>query len=164
MEDKLISLVDFYHNTSNIKYIKNAVDSPLKGYGEGAQTLYILDIIKQKEYDYVLKLSGRYVMGPNFKLDNFIHENITQCRVNIKRESIPYTQTPDNCSTVIIGIPYNKIYNIQEGIRKILINYDKGKVQGYECVLTQQLWPINVIDTCGACGPVSVNGENYRCE
>jgi hypothetical protein len=164
MEDTLISCVDYYYNTSSIEHIKTAVDSPLKGYGEGAQTLYILDIIQQSSYDHVIKLSGRYVMGPKFKLDDFLHENITQCRVNTKHTYVPFTQTPDNCSTVILGIPYSKIDVVKKGINNILVNYRNGIPQGYECVLTQQLWPIHVIDTCGARGPVSVNGENYVCE
>lgn len=164
IEEKLQSLVNYYYNTSSIPYIKNAVDSPLKGYGEGAQTEYILNIIKEHRYDHILKISGRYIMGPKFKLENFIHENITQCRVNIEHKTLEYTTTPYNCSTVIIGIPYNKIEVIINALPIILQKYDTGAIQQYECVLTQNLWPINVIDTCGARGPVSVCNGYYICE
>ena len=163
MEEKLQSLVNYY-NVSKIPYIKNAVDSPVKGFGEGAQTEYILNVIKENVYDYVLKISGRYIMGPKFKLENFIHENITQCRVNTKHTPLSYTSTPNNCSTVIVGIPYNKINFFLNKLRLVLQNYENGNMDGYESALTPHLWPTHVIDTCGARGPVSVNGEIYICE
>lgn len=74
-EENIKSKVDLYINFYNNDEIKNAVESPLKSYGE---TLLLLNAYKNIPqnitFKSIFKLSGRYVLNNYFNYNNFDNE------------------------------------------------------------------------------------------
>ena len=76
IEEHIKNNVDYYCNFYNNEKIKNAVNSPYKGYGEANLILGGISIIetlikKGAIYNNLFKLSGRYYINNNFDYNKF---------------------------------------------------------------------------------------------
>ena len=169
MEVNIKKLVNYYINISDIDDIKLGTNSVLKGYGETMHILYALDYLKLNnyEYEYIIKISGRYFLSDNFELNKFIdnHNKITFCRGKYIKEN-------DIVSTVLIGIPYICIQQIYQSLIKLkedYINYEKNNnytintLPFYEKLLPKYIEDYCLINNCGVKGLISSYNEFYEC-
>lgn len=117
--------------------IRAAVDSPMKGYGEAMMLLGLKE--KLSCYQFMFKISGRYYLNKNFRLENF---DFYSCNFKVyeKNGSNPFGNSyyiPGSYSTRLYGIPKNcyKIYF--RALKRSLGKLKKGK--GIETILPQYL-------------------------
>jgi len=76
-ENDIKCTVDYFYNFYDLHYIRNAVNSPLKGYGEANLLLAGLEKIKENRelnYKNIFKLSGRYYLNESFDIHDFDNE------------------------------------------------------------------------------------------
>ena len=76
-EKNIMEKVDYYSNLYSIETIRNAVNSEYKGYGEASMLLKAFDVVRDLEkgnellVKNIFKLSGRYFLNQEFKLELF---------------------------------------------------------------------------------------------
>jgi hypothetical protein len=165
MEFIIESLVDYYINVKDITYIKNGIESKLKGYGEAVQIEYLISNYNFKEYDYVFKISGRYYLNNNFNLEYLLNFNsILFCKGKSKN--------PPIVSTVLYMIPNSYIDEITDlyiKIGKLYENYNIHLLRGgknilhYERIIPQMLHNYVIIESIGVEGLVSSYKTLYKC-
>jgi mannosyltransferase OCH1-like enzyme/glycosyltransferase involved in cell wall biosynthesis len=76
-ENDIREVVDYYYNFYEVSDIRDAVNSPLKGYGEANLLLAGLEKIKENRelnYKNIFKLSGRYYLNDDFNIRDFNNE------------------------------------------------------------------------------------------
>lgn len=163
MEYIFENVVNKYINVYNNKYIRTAVESKLKGYGEAAQIYHVFNKYDFTNYDYIFKISGRYYLNSEFDLKTLLSNNdITFC----KGKSIEIV------STVLYMIPKSKInelINVYTLAIKIYDEYNNRVLRGdivslyYERLLPKLLKTYNILDKIGVEGLVSSYKTFYRC-
>jgi hypothetical protein len=165
MEFVLERFVDKYINVFNNEYIRQSVESKLKGYGEATQLYYIFSNYEMGNYDYVFKISGRYYLNSDFDLNTIIKSNkVVFCKGKSRK--------PDIVSTVLYFIPkkYIKdIHNTYKLLIKIYDNYQRKLLRGdkislhYERIVPEILKDYEIIEKIGVEGLVSSYKANYMC-
>lgn len=75
MENNIKNSVDYYINFSDNEEIKKIIDGPYKGKSEAVQIWNGLKLVDLNNYDNIIKISGRYWMGNNFKYENYDNED-----------------------------------------------------------------------------------------
>ena len=76
-EKNIMERVDYYSNLYSLEPIRNAVNSEYKGFGEASILLKALEVISDLEkgnellVKNIFKLSGRYFLNQDFKLELF---------------------------------------------------------------------------------------------
>lgn len=144
---------DYILNLWNKKELHNYIFGPSKSLGEGTMTIEALKYIKELhlEYQYLYKISGRYWLNDNFKIEN-IQNNIFK-RIN---------KSENNIFTALYKIDKKTV----EKLVIFLINNIESmkKCIGYEVLISQFVKNIDkhLVDIIGLSGFVTVCGSEYN--
>jgi teichuronic acid biosynthesis glycosyltransferase TuaG len=145
---KIEKLVDQYINLSKNKTIRFFVDGIFKGLGEAVGIIFAYKRIDKTYLNYI-KLSGRYILNNNFKLENFTSEKPFSGKVYDEKTISTRLYYFKNQYLLdwkvkhIMSIPFLLLNRSIERVLYILIG---GK-------------NINPVDTLGVSGKIGVNGE-----
>jgi mannosyltransferase OCH1-like enzyme/glycosyltransferase involved in cell wall biosynthesis len=71
IENEIKNKCTYYYNFYSNKNILKHVESPYKGLGETSLILKCIEILKNKNYKYLFKISGRYYLNEKFKYDDY---------------------------------------------------------------------------------------------
>jgi len=144
---------DYILNLWNKKELHNYIFGPSKSLGEGTMTIEALKYIEELnlEYQYLYKISGRYWLNENFKIEN-IQNNIFK-RIN-KNENNVFTALYKIDKKTVEKLVIFLINNIEE----------MKKCIGYEVLISQFVKNIdkNLVDIIGLSGFVTVCGSAYN--
>jgi thymidylate synthase len=140
-------------NLWNKKELHNYIFGPSKSLGEGTMTIEALKYIKELnlEYQYLYKISGRYWLNENFKIEN-IQNNIFK-RIN-KNENNVFTALYKIDKKTVEKLLIFLINNIEE----------MKKCIGYEVLMSHFVKNIDnqLVDIIGLSGFVTVCGSEYN--
>ena len=140
-------------NLWNKKELHNYIFGPSKSLGEGTMTIEALKYIKELnlEYQYLYKISGRYWLNENFKIEN-IQNNIFK-RIN-KNENNVFTALYKIDKKTVEKLLIFLINNIEE----------MKKCIGYEVLMSYFVKNIDnqLVDIIGLSGFVTVCGSEYN--
>jgi thymidylate synthase len=143
---------DYILNLWNKKELHNYIFGPSKSLGEGTMTIEALKYIEELlEYQYLYKISGRYWLNENFKIEN-IQNNIFK-RIN-KNENNVFTALYKIDKKTVEKLVFFLINNI-ENMKKCI---------GYEILMSQFVKNIDkkLVDIIGLSGFVTVCGSEYN--
>lgn len=144
---------DYILNLWNKKELHNYIFGPSKSLGEGTMTIEALKYIEELnlEYQYLYKISGRYWLNENFKVEN-IQNNIFK-RIN-KNENNVFTALYKIDKKTVEKLVFFLINNI-ENMKKCI---------GYEILMSQFVKNIDkkLVDIIGLSGFVTVCGSEYN--
>ena len=144
---------DYILNLWNKKELHNYIFGPSKSLGEGTMTIEALKYIEELnlEYQYLYKISGRYWLNENFKIEN-IQNNIFK-RIN-KNENNVFTALYKIDKKTVEKLVFFLINNI-ENMKKCI---------GYEVLMSQFVKNIekSLIDHIGLSGFEAVCGRVYN--
>jgi hypothetical protein len=158
-------LVTEYVNVGTIPYMQNAVDSILKGYGEGAMTKYALEHFDLSGYEHIIKFNGRYVLTPEFSIEAFTRDKPTFCMGG-------YNNKADSYSTVLYSFPVSYIDHVRTAmghITKVFDDYEAANVidvdtlPWYEVLVPKHIGDCYVIPKCGVLCYVGPTGHTFMC-
>lgn len=144
---------DYILNLWNKKELHNYIFGPSKSLGEGTMTISALKYIEELnlEYKYLYKISGRYWLNKNFKIEN-IQNNIFK-RINNNENNVFTALYKIDKKTVekLVFFLINNIENMKKSI-------------GYEILMSQFVKNIdkNLVDIIGLSGFVTVCGSEYN--
>jgi thymidylate synthase len=140
-------------NLWNKKELHNYIFGPSKSLGEGTMTIEALKYIKELnlEYQYLYKISGRYWLNENFRIEN-IQNNIFK-RIN-KNENNVFTALYKIDKKTVEKLLIFLINNIEE----------MKKCIGYEVLMSHFVKNIDnqLVDIIGLSGFVTVCGSEYN--
>lgn len=144
---------DYILNLWNKKELHDYIFGTSKSLGEGTMTIEALKYIKELklEYQYLYKISGRYWLNENFKIEN-IQNNIFK-RIDKDENNI--------CTA---------LYKIDKNIIKKLLNFLINNIEkmkkciGYEVLMSLFIKNIDkkLVDIIGLSGYVTVCGSKYN--
>jgi thymidylate synthase len=144
---------DYILNLWNKKELHNYIFGQSKSLGEGTMTIEALKYIEEfnLDYQYLYKVSGRYWLNDNFKIEN-IQNNIFK-RIN-KNENNVFTALYKIDKKTVEKLVIFLINNI-EPMKKCI---------GYEVLISQFVKNIdkNLVDIIGLSGFVTVCGSEYN--
>ena len=144
---------DYVLNLWNNIELHNYIFGISKSLGEGTMTIAALKYIKelQLEYNYLYKISGRYWLNENFKIENIQH-NIFK-RIN-KNENNIFTALYKIDKKTVEKLIFFLINNI-ENMKKCI---------GFEVLMAQFVKKIDkkLVDIIGLSGFVTVCGSEYN--
>ena len=144
---------DYILNLWNKKELHNYIFGPSKSLGEGTMTIEALKYIEELnlEYQYLYKISGRYWLNENFKIEN-IQNNIFK-RIN-KNENNVFTALYKIDKKTVEKLVFFLINNI-ENMKKCI---------GYEVLMSHFVKNIDktMVDIIGLSGFVTVCGSEYN--
>ena len=144
---------DYILNLWAKKELHNYIFGPSKSLGEGTMTIEALKYIKELnlEYQYLYKISGRYWLNENFKIEN-IQSNVFK-KIN---------NNENNIFTALYKIDMKTV----EKLLIFLINNieEMKKCIGYEILMSQFVKNIDkkLVDIIGLSGFVTVCGSEYN--
>jgi thymidylate synthase len=144
---------DYILNLWNKKELHGAIFGKSKSLGEGTMTIEALKYIEKLnlEYQYLYKISGRYWLNENFKIEN-IQNNVFK-RINKSENNIFTALYKINKKTVekLVFFLINNIENMKKCI-------------GYEVLMSQFVINIDkkLVDIIGLSGFVTVCGSEYN--
>lgn len=144
---------DYILNLWDKKELHDSIFGISKSLGEGTMTIKALKYIEELnlEYNYLYKISGRYWLNENFKIEN-IQSNIFK-RINKSENNI-----------------FTALYKIDKRTAKKLLIFltinieNMKKCIGYEVLMSSFIKNINkiLVDTIGISGFVTVCGSEYN--
>ena len=144
---------DYILNLWEKKELYGDIFGKSKSLGEGTMTIEALKYIKELklEYNYLYKISGRYWLNENFKIENI--QNNTFKRIN-KNENNVFTALYKIDKKTVEKLEFFLINNI-ENMKKCI---------GYEVLMSQFVKNIdkNLVDIIGLSGFVTVCGSEYN--
>lgn len=152
-EDYINSNCDYVFNLWNKKELHNNIFGPSKSLGEGTMTIEALKYIEELklEFNYLYKISGRYWLNENFKMDK-VDNNVFK-RIN---------NSENNIFTALYKIDKETAHKLLE----FLINNIEAmqKCIGYEALISHFVKNINknLVDIIGLSGFVTVCGSEYN--
>ena len=143
---------DIIINLWDKKYLHSSIFGKSKSLGEGTMTIEALKYINEQklEFNYLYKISGRYWLNENFKIDN-IEYNIFK-KINNNENNIftaLYKIDKKTCNELLEFL-INNIQNMQKYI-------------GYEVLFSHFVKNIDkrFVDTIGLSGYVTICGSKY---
>jgi thymidylate synthase len=144
---------DYILNLWNKKELHNYIFGPSKSLGEGTMTIEALKYIEEfnLEYQYLYKISGRYWLNDNFKIEN-IQNNIFKI----------INKNENNVFTALYKIDNKTVDKLLEFL---IINIEAmQKCIGYEVLISHFVKNINknLVDIIGLSGFVTVCGSEYN--
>ncbi len=150
LENVIKENVDYYFNFFQDKFVKNNVNSKLKGYGEASILLKgINELLKMgKNYKNIFKLSGRYYLNNNFNY------NIFNNNKNI------FTNWDNNYTsycTIFYKINGDDIIFFKNALKKSLVKL-KNNISIEECIYEKFNVNINIINKLNVSGLLSTEG------
>ena len=144
---------DYILNLWDKKELHDNIFGISKSLGEGTMTIEALKYIEELnlEYNYLYKISGRYLLNENFKIEN-IQNNIFK-RIN-KNENNIFTALYKIDKKTVEKLVFFLINNI-ENMKKCI---------GYEVLMSRFVKNIDkkLVDTIGLSGFVTVCGSEYN--
>ena len=144
---------DYILNLWNKKELHNYIFGPSKSLGEGTMTIEALKYIEELnlEYQYLYKISGRYWLNENFKIEN-IQNNVFK-RINNNENNV-FTALYKIDKKIVEKLVVFLINNIEE----------MKKCIGYEVLMSHFVKNIdkNLVDLIGLSGFVTVCGSEYN--
>lgn len=152
-KDFLVNNCDYILNLWEKKELHNNIFGTSKSLGEGTMTIESLKYIEELklEYQFLYKISGRYWLNENFKLDKI--ENNVFKKIN---------NDENNVFTALYKIDKKTV----EKLLIFLINNIQNMRQfiGYEVLISQFVKNIdkNLVDIIGLSGFVTVCGSEYN--
>jgi hypothetical protein len=152
-EDFFNKNCDYVFNLWNKKELHNNIFGPSKSLGEGTMTIEALKYIEELklEFNYLYKISGRYWLNENFKMDK-VDNNVFK---RIKNSE-------NNIFTALYKVDKETAHKLLE----FLINNIEAmqKYTGYEVLISHFVKNINkiLVDTIGLSGFVTVCGSEYN--
>ena len=144
---------DYILNLWNKKELHGVIFGKSKSLGEGTMTIEALKYIEKLnlEYQYLYKISGRYWLNENFKIEN-IQNNVFK-RINKSENNIFTALYKIDKKTVekLVFFLINNIENMKNCI-------------GYEVLMSQFVKNIDkeLLDIIGLSGFVTVCGSEYN--
>jgi len=152
-EEYINNNCDYLFNLWNKKELHNYIFGTSKSLGEGTMTIEALKYIEELklEFNYLYKISGRYWLNENFKIDK-VDNNVFK-RIN---------NSENNIFTALYKIDKETVHKLLE----FLINNIEAmqKCIGYEVLVSHFVKNINknLVDTIGLSGFVTVCGSEYN--
>jgi thymidylate synthase len=152
-EEYINNNCDYVFNLWNKKELHNNIFGPSKSLGEGTMTIEALKYIEELklEFNYLYKISGRYWLNENFKMDK-VDNNVFK-RIN---------NSENNIFTALYKIDKETTHKLLE----FLINNIEPmqKCIGYEALISHFVKNINknLVDIIGLSGFVTVCGSEYN--
>ena len=144
---------DYILNLWEKKELHNNIFGTSKSLGEGTMTIESLKYIEELklEYQYLYKISGRYWLNENFKLDKI--ENNVFKKINNDENNV-FTALYKIDKKTVEKLVFFLINNI-ENMKKCI---------GYEVLMSQFVKNIdkNLVDIIGLSGFVTVCGSEYN--
>lgn len=152
-------LVDTFIYLGKDRYVRKAVNSKYKGWGEAEMLLRVMEHIEP--YEFTLKISGRYLLTDSFDISNFDFErfNFKNYVVGCNNLYGENTYVKGSHSTRLYGVPKQYYRKWEEALKKsckmlkfgmsienTMARYIKGDVFFYQ-------------DMLGVEGCVAVNGD-----
>lgn len=138
-------------NVSRIKYIKKAVMSNSKAWGEASMMMYALPFMIKEKFDLFFKISGRYSLNEHFDICQWSLTNISGKDIYGDKQEL---------STRLFCIPKHQIFNFYKAL---LSRWWKLKGSGtvYENYLVRHIGPENIswINPIGVEGKIGVSGK-----
>lgn len=150
MKETLLSIVDYYIEPTDEHIRSVCLNSYIKGYGELLKIKYVVNYFMNNNITFqrLFKISGRYYLNENFKLENYSLDKFTfKLPVNI----VTY-------STVIFSVPYSLLEIFINAINETEKVYRTGKVFQYEDLLPSFMNPKHTIELTGFNGSCAVDG------
>lgn len=149
--DYLKDKCDYILNLWEKKELHNSIFGISKSLGEGTMTIEAFKYIKDLEYNYLYKISGRYWLNTNFEIDK-IQSNVFK-RINNNENNI-----------------FTALYKIDKNsVEKLLLFLTKNieamkKCIGYEVLMSHFVKNIDkkLVDIIGLSGLVTVCGSEYN--
>lgn len=146
--DYLKDNCDYILNLWEKKELHNSIFGISKSLGEGTMTIEAFKYIKDLEYNYLYKISGRYWLNTNFEIDK-IQSNVFK-RINNNENNI-----------------FTALYKIDKNsVEKLLLFLTKNieamkKCIGYEVLMSHFVKNIDkkLVDIIGLSGLVAVCGS-----
>ena len=156
-EEYFIKNCDYVLNLYDNIDLRNKIYSRSKALGEGTMTISALDFLKKNNiyYNNLIKVSGRYFLSENFKIENFLNDDIV----------IKYIDNNDNnVFTGLYKLPIKCIENFKEFLQ---YNYNNMVLcMGYEYLFAQfiktQQHKKQIFNPIGLKGYVSVSNDFYN--
>lgn len=150
LEDNIKKNVDYYFNFFENKFIKNNVNSKLKGYGEASILLKgISELLKMKKnYKNIFKLSGRYYLNNNFDYNSFN---------NNKNIFTNWDDTYTSYCTIFYKINGNDIIFFKNAIKNSLEEL-RNNISIEECIYKNFSVNINIINKVNINGLLATEG------
>lgn len=152
-KDFLVNNCDYILNLWEKKELHNNIFGTSKSLGEGTMTIESLKYIEELklEYQFLYKISGRYWLNENFKLDKI--ENNVFKKINNDENNVFTALYKIDKKTVekLVIFLINNIQNMRQFI-------------GYEVLISQFVKNIdkNLVDIIGLSGFVTVCGSEYN--
>lgn len=126
-EKYFINLVEKFIYVGDINNISKAINSSFKGLGEAKMILKIIDEVKT--YDFLFKLSGRYFLNKEFKMEEYDFEAFN-FKNYLEKGKIPYGESgylKGSHSTRLYGFPNKYLMNYEKAMKKIIFDLTRGK-------------------------------------
>ena len=149
----LKSKVDYYVNLYENPEIRiSCLESNIKALGEATHTKYTLEFIINKEIPFtrLFKISGRYTLTEQFKVENFSREIFTF------KKRLPTQDGKIIISTILYSVPKVLIFHLYNALQQVIEVSKQNKIVGYEEILPKLCEPRQEIETIGACGLIAV--------
>lgn len=155
-------IVEQYIYLGNNKKVRKAVNSKYKGWGETEMLLKAIELIGT--VDFVLKLSGRYVLTEKFDVSNFDFERFNFKNYVVGNDYL-YGESKyvkGSHSTRLYGVPVKKIKEWKRALSKCKKRLKMG--MGIENVMPRYIKGDSFFyhQTVGVEGCVAVNGQQIQ--
>lgn len=141
-------------NVSNSRYVKRAVMSNSKAWGEASMMLYALPYMLIGKYKSYFKISGRYCLNEHFDMDRWSTTNISGKDIYGDKNEL---------STRLFCIPKCQLFHFYKAL---LSRWWKLKGSGtvYENYLSRHIGHENIswISPIGVEGKIGVNGKEVK--
>ena len=149
--DYLNDTCDYILNLWEKKELHDSIFGISKSLGEGTMTMEALNYIKDLEYNYLYKISGRYWLNTNFEIGKI------QCNV-FKR----INNNENNIFTALYKIDKNTAEQLLLFLTKNI--EAMKKCIGYEVLMSHFVKNIDkkIVDIIGLSGFVTVCGSEYN--
>jgi hypothetical protein len=149
--DYLNDTCDYILNLWEKKELHDSIFGISKSLGEGTMTMEALNYIKDLEYNYLYKISGRYWLNTNFEIGKI------QCNV-FKR----INNNENNIFTALYKIDKNTVEQLLLFLTKNI--EAMKKCIGYEVLMSHFVKNIDkkMVDIIGLSGFVTVCGSEYN--
>lgn len=157
---------DYILNLWEKKGLHGNIFGKSKSLGEGTITIEALKYINDKDikYNYLYKISGRYWLNDNFKIDNIdnIEGNVFKRINNNEKKLLRINNNENNIFTALYKINEQTV----DKLLKFLINNKKSMENciDYEVLMSHFVKNIDkkIVDRIGLSGFVTVCGSKYN--
>ena len=153
---------DRYLYVGNIRDVRAAVDSKFKGVGEAKMLQYVLSESEIRKYKFIVKMSGRYYLDEDFKIDDFDYNrfNFLNYQIGRNRYVGESEYSKGSHSTRLYGVPGNKIDVWRRSLRRCVWEM-KFLNCGLESVIAKHIKGKSIFyrDSLHIKGNIAINGE-----